>query len=175
MDYNFFEGWGRLFEAAESVDQRAALILTIHAALEREMDVALKHLLPRGDRLGNRLGFPQKIDVLAAAWTKDPDVCDRLCAVLVQFNNLRNAIAHGDKSTVRKSYERLIETSKHIGGSDGHDEPLMAIAVNICAVLGEGPSMAELQKIGRELGEAIGKLFEGIKRAFAPFGSRNQS
>ncbi|WP_176590310.1 hypothetical protein [Sphingobium sp. EM0848] len=46
------------------------------------MEVVLRHLLPRGDRLGPRLGFSQKIDVLAAAWQGEGETIDNVCATL---------------------------------------------------------------------------------------------
>ena len=60
-------------QAEATVDQRAAVILTFHAALEREIDVVLAALLPRPDKLKKGFGFANKIDVLAAAGKGAPD------------------------------------------------------------------------------------------------------
>ena len=51
VDYEGFAGIHRMAQAEATVDQRAAVILTFHAALEREIDVVLAALLPRADKL----------------------------------------------------------------------------------------------------------------------------
>jgi hypothetical protein len=80
-------------EALANLDDRAAIILTCHAALEREVDVVLSRLLPRPDKLRN-LGFANKITILNAAWRGPADAGDKLNAGLFRFNELRNAVAH---------------------------------------------------------------------------------
>ena len=71
------------------------MILNYHAALEREMDFVLARLLPRADRLRG-LGFGHKLSVLQAAWRGPEDAGNKLCLALFRFNELRNAVAHGD-------------------------------------------------------------------------------
>ena len=98
----------RLGAAKSAIDERAHEILALHAALEREMDLALARALPHSDRLKG-MGFGQKISILAAC-NKAADV-DEMVKPLVQFNELRNAVAHGDsKAKVTAGIERLAAT-----------------------------------------------------------------
>jgi len=93
VGYDHFAGLARMAEELAKLDDRASLILTCHAALEREIDEVLSRSLPRADRLRN-LGFANKITVLNAAWKGSDDAGDRLNAALFRFNELRNAVAH---------------------------------------------------------------------------------
>ena len=160
MEYNSLEGWLRIGHATQAMDERAALILTLHAALEQEMEVVLRHLLPRGDRLGSRLGFSQKIDVLAAAWQGDAEMIDKVCRVLVRFNDLRNAVAHGDAREFKKALDKLMHANLSIGGVPEIDQPLVLVAANICAALGGAPTM---QAVVEEFGKVLAQAAQGIK------------
>lgn len=95
IDYDRLEGLRRLGQAKAKLDDRAGAILNYHAALEREIDIVLARLLPRADRLRG-LGFGHKLSVLHAAWRGPEDAGDKLCHALFRFNELRNAVAHGD-------------------------------------------------------------------------------
>lgn len=55
-------GIQRLVQVRAQIDERASLILTFHAALEREMDLKLSRILPRAHKLRG-LGFGQKVAV----------------------------------------------------------------------------------------------------------------
>jgi len=166
MEYNSLEGWLRIGQATQVMDERAALILTLHAALEHEMEIVLRHLLPRGDRLGPRLGFSQKIDVLAAAWEGDGEMIDMVCRVLVRFNDLRNAVAHGDAREFKKAYDKLMQANLSIGGVPEVDQPLVFVASNVCAALGGAPTM---QAVVEEIGKALAEVIHGIKALFETF------
>lgn len=104
IDYDRLEGLRRLGQAKAKLDDRAGTILNYHAALEREIDLVLARLLPRADRLRG-LGFGHKLSVLDAAWRGPEDAGDKLCHALFRFNELRNAVAHGDD--VKKIDDKL--------------------------------------------------------------------
>ncbi|PCE41210.1 hypothetical protein COO09_16160 [Rhizorhabdus dicambivorans] len=95
---DFGKGFERLRAALASTDQRAGQILALHAAIEREMDIALRDLLPHATRLRG-LGYSQKASVLAAL-TPYPDsmVTTWWLKPIERFNELRNGVAHGDSS-----------------------------------------------------------------------------
>jgi len=95
INYDRLAGLRRLGEAKAKLDDRAGAILTYHAALEREIDIVLSRLLPHADRMRG-LGFGHKLSVLQAAWRGPEEAGDKLCHALFRFNELRNAIAHGD-------------------------------------------------------------------------------
>ena len=107
-------GIQRLIDVRENIDQRASLILTYHAALECETDRLLAKLLPRANKLRG-LGFGQKISVLDAAWPGQPALAEVLFSALVQFNDLRNAVAHGDS---KREVDRIIsKIERHLGSN----------------------------------------------------------
>lgn len=145
VDYDGFAGIHRMAEAEGMVDPRVAVILTYHAALEREIDVVLAGLLPRPRKLRPGFGFGNKIDVLAAAWKADPDDGDRLHLVLKRFNDLRNSVAHGDtKEEVEKWLGKLFDAYRAIiPDADVHIE-IGEMAQGICSFMADGPTPKEL-------------------------------
>lgn len=145
VSYDGFAGIHRMAEAGATVDQRAAVILTFHAALEREIDVVLAALLPRPDKLKTNFGFANKIDVLAAAWKGEPDAGDKLHLVLRRFNDLRNSVAHGDDiEKVEMWLTKLLNSYREIySDADTHIE-IGEMAQGICAFLADGPSPKRL-------------------------------
>jgi len=145
VNYDGFAGIHRMAEAGATIDERAAVILTFHAALEREIDVVLAGLLPRADKLRRNFGFGNKIDVLAAAWKADPDDGDKLHLVLRLFNDLRNSVAHGDPiEKVELWLSKLFEAYRSIiPDADVHIE-IGEMAQGICSFMADGPTPKEL-------------------------------
>ena len=148
VDYDGFAGISRMAEAEATVDQRSAVILTFHAALEREIDVVLAGLLPRPDKLKKGFGFANKIDVLAAAWKGDPDAGDRLHLVLRRFNDLRNSVAHGDAiEEVERWLTKLLDAYRAIyPDADVHID-IGEMAQGICSFMADGPSPKQLTQL----------------------------
>ena len=145
VDYDGFAGIHRMAEAEATVDQRSAVILTFHAALEREIDVVLASLLPRPDKLKKGFGFANKIDVLAAAWRGDPESGDKLHLVLRRFNDLRNSVAHGDAlDEVERWLTKLLDAYRLVYPDvDVHIE-IGEMAQGICSFMADGPSPKQL-------------------------------
>lgn len=147
VGYNQFEGLRRLGEARAKLDDRAGTILTLHAALEREMDIVLSQLLPRAGKLYG-LGFGQKISVLQAAWKGPPEAGDKLCHTLLRFNELRNAIAHGDKAKeVDKKLKLLADAFEAILPGAAKIGDVELVAAGIVGYLADGPLAIEKLKI----------------------------
>ena len=147
IDYDRLAGLRRLGEAKAKLDDRAGTILTYHAALEREMDIVLARLLPRSDRLKG-LGFGHKLSVLHAAWRGSDEAGDKLCHALFRFNELRNAIAHGDRAKeVDEKFTLLAEAFDAIlpGVAEIGDAEL--IAAGLVGYLADEPLDAEKLKI----------------------------
>lgn len=146
VDYDQFAGLGRLAEAAASIDARAAVILTYHAALEREIDIVLDKLLPRYDRLPRRrFGYGHKIDILNMAWAGNTEAGDRLFQVLFRFNELRNAVAHGDRTElVDQKLAELLAAYRAIVPDADEDIQIDAVAAGICGFMADGPTPKEL-------------------------------
>ncbi|MFV0623779.1 hypothetical protein ACBY01_07190 [Sphingomonas sp. ac-8] len=144
VDYDAFAGIHRMAQAEATVDQRAAVILTFHAALEREIDVVLGGLMPRAERI-RHFGFGQKIDVLAAVWEGDEEAGAKLHMVLRRFNDLRNSVAHGDAiDNVERFLGRLVEAYRAIiPDADVHIE-IGEMAQGICSFMADGPTPKQL-------------------------------
>ena len=97
----------RLKAALDALDPRASQILALHAAIEKELDLALQESLPRAERLWG-LGFGQKISVWHAAQDVDGEEIEVAVAVMKRFNELRNEVAHpGGGKNVDAAIERL--------------------------------------------------------------------
>lgn len=99
----------RLNAAVDSLDNRAAEILTLHAAIERELDLAISRKMPNPKRL-HGLGFGHKVGLWSALNEKSDDHVGKLTIVLIRLNDLRNCIAHGDDGqkidvSVKKLYD----------------------------------------------------------------------
>lgn len=143
-------------QAETTVDQRAAVILTFHAALEREIDVVLAAILPRADKIKKSFGFANKIDVLAAAWKGDPDAGDRLHLVLRRLNDLRNSVAHGDTiEEVERWLTKLLDAYRAIDPDvDVHVE-IGEMAQGICSFMADGPTPSEIVKVAEALNQLV--------------------
>jgi hypothetical protein len=101
---------GRLAAAIEALDDRAATVLAYHAAIERELDLAIARHLPKPERL-RKLSFGHKVSVWASLQNVSEKTVDRTRLPLLKFNDLRNAIAHGDKKReVDATFKKLLES-----------------------------------------------------------------
>lgn len=156
VDYDGFAGIHRIAQAEATVDQRAAVILTFHAALEREIDVVLAVLLPRPDKLKKGFGFANRIDVLAAEWKGDANAGDRLHLVLRRFNDLRNSVAHGDTiEEVERWLAKLLEAYRGIDPDvDVHVE-IGEMAQRICSFMADGPTPSDIVKVAEALDQWV--------------------
>ena len=157
VDYDQFAGLERLTEAAANINQRAAVVLTYHAALEREMDVVLGRLLPRSDRIRS-FGFGSKVGVLGAAWKGNATAGEKVCEMLFRFNSLRNAVAHADqRDVVEQKLGRLLAAYREMvpGATEGLE--IDALAAGICGFLADNPTPKQL-RVGRGLEQVVNKF-----------------
>lgn len=156
VDYDGFAGIHRMSQAEATVDQRAAVILTFHAALEREIDVILAALLPKADKLKRGFGFANKIDVLAAAWKGDPEAGDRLHLVLRRFNDLRNSVAHGDAiEEVERWLTKLLDAYRAIDPDVDEHVEIGEMAQGICSFMADGPTPSDVARVAKALDQLV--------------------
>ena len=147
INYDPIAGLQRLGEARAQLDERAGAILTYHAALEREIDIVLARLLPRSDKLRG-LGYGHKLSVLNAAWRGLDEAGDMLCDALFRFNELRNAVAHGDRAhEVDQKLALLAEAFDKILPGHADIRDVAPIAAGLVGFLADGPLEAEHLKI----------------------------
>lgn len=158
--YNPFEGILRLAIAGDKKpDPFVTEVLVFHAALEQEIDEFLSKLLPRPEKLFQRpgqFGFQNKVTVLAAAWVGDGVRGDRLCATLIRFNDLRNAVVHSDQKDGRdKALSNLRRAYRLMQSDDGEGLSVTEMAVGICLSMGQmedaAAELSILDKIAQTL------------------------
>lgn len=179
VGYDPFEGWARLFGAAEQLDSNAAMVMTLHAALEREMDVLLSKQLRFPERLKG-LGFGHKINVIAATWHGEPEAAEFLRTALYQFNELRNVIAHSDDAQQLKgTMEALRRAHANIGARQDEVDELLNIACDICAFMGDGaPTLKDFHDTAAALGKLVNSFAEAMKETVervSPVKASNES
>ncbi len=148
----------RLAEAAATIDQRAAVILTYHAALEREMDVVLARLLPQPERI-RRFGFGHKLDVLAGGMGRNNKIGGHtmtFCSALMSSETpLRTGIA---RKSLDDLFIRLIGAYRKINRDAGEGLQIDELAAGICGFMADGPLRWELLGISAGLENVLDKL-----------------
>jgi hypothetical protein len=77
------------------MDDRAPAILAYHAAIERELELAIARKVPRPSSLTG-LSYGHKVRIWSALQEVSDDLVERVAKPMLKFNDLRNAIAHGD-------------------------------------------------------------------------------
>lgn len=113
----------RLDEALAALDDRAAMALKVHAAISREVDLALSAAVPRPERLGT-VPLQHKIAMLAALTDLDDNIVDHWTKPIRAFIGVRNAVAHPEgKTSVDQAMQAL---EKALDGIDLGDDPLRA-------------------------------------------------
>lgn len=133
-DYNGIEAIFRIAKKGEVLDTFAIEVLTFHAAVEHELEVVLRKLLPYPDKLfgrGPKLSFPQKARLLAAMWQKDPADADRLNTVLRALEDLRNEVAHQGDIPLKSYKAKLTQAYREIEPKAGDDPSMLEIAQGI--------------------------------------------
>lgn len=163
--YDAFGGWIRMFDAAEKLDTNAALVMTLHAALEREMDEVLARQVAFPERLKG-LGFGQKVKVIAATWPHQAETADQVHEALFRFNELRNVVAHSDeRKKLNAAYNSLRSAHQQFGSRQENVDELVNIACDICALMGgHQMTIAEFHAFGEAIGSLLGKLADVFKR-----------
>jgi hypothetical protein len=157
VDYDPFEGITRLHEVVDRLGRRAGVILTLHIALEREVVQILDRLLPFPDRLRN-LGFTQKVQVLNAAWQGEERSGDLVSIALHRFNDLRNAVGHGNDDRVEGCLRALTAAYRELQPDSSENPSIEDIAGGILAFFGDGPTPEEIGYISNGLAAVVGSF-----------------
>jgi hypothetical protein len=100
----------RLKAALDKLDPRATEVLAYHAAIEREVELAIERRIPRPLRLKG-LSYGHKVSVWAALQNVSDQWVERVARPMLRFNDLRNAIAHGNnKREVDAALKNLFDS-----------------------------------------------------------------
>ena len=148
MDYDGIAGVLRVLAADEKPETFAIEVITFHAAIEHEIEVALRKIIPRPDALfagRPKLSFAHKSKILNALWQKNAEDGDKLAKVLHAFQDLRDAVAHSDRQQIKSCNAGLCIAYRAIAG-DGRDEyPILEIAQGICLFMMDGTNVGDLK------------------------------
>lgn len=85
MDYDGIAGILRVLEAGERPETFAIEVITFHAAIEHEIEIALSKIIPRPDAMFTgtpKLNFAHKAKILNALWQRNTEDADKLSKVL---------------------------------------------------------------------------------------------
>lgn len=158
VEYDWLEGLLRVTRAGEHLDRRWVEIIAYHAALEAEIDCMLVKCLPRGEAVTGsnpRFTFGHKIAMLKAAWKGEAESVDKLCRILVSFNELRNAVAHPDKKKTRAEIKNVTNAYMALADNLEHRPDIGEIAQGVCAFMGDGILPHDLKDIARRLDRLV--------------------
>lgn len=134
VDYNGIEAIFRIAEKGEVLDTFAIEVLTFHAAVEHELEVVLRKLLPHADMILKgkpKLSFPHKARLLCAMWRKDPADAVKLNGVLKALQNLRDEVAHQGDISLKSHKANLTQAFREIEPKAGDDPSMLEIAQGI--------------------------------------------
>lgn len=165
VGYSSFSGVARLsinLRKRRETSQFAFEVLALHAALEREMDEFLSKALRNASKLkAGKLGFGHKIAVMHACWAGEPQAGDNLTKALLAFNELRNAVAHGDnEKTVKNLFLVLIRCCQELDSTISSEADLHGLAIGICTFMGDDKSGQELHRFVTQHGYSVVQVFE---------------
>lgn len=164
MEYDGIGGILRVLEAGEKPETFAIEVITFHAAIEHEIEIALTKILPRPDALFSgtpKLGFAHKAKILNALWQRDGRDADKLAKVLHAFQNLRDAVAHTDRKAIKACNANLTVAYREIAQNDSDDYPILEVAQGICLFLADGTTVDELKATLAALGKLVNEDLPG--------------
>jgi hypothetical protein len=147
MDYDGIAGVLRVLEAGQQPETFAIEVITFHAAIEHEIEVALRKIIPRPDALftgSPKLGFAHKAKILNALWQRDGVDADKLAKVLHAFQNLRDAVAHSDRKEIKACNTNLTTAYRAIAKNESDDYSIVEVAHGICLFMADGSTVDEL-------------------------------
>jgi len=167
-DYNGIEGIFRIAEAGLKPDTFAVEVLTFHAAVEFELEVILRQLLPYPDKLlkgSPKLSFAHKAKLLLALWRKDPNDADKLGKVLKAFQDLRDAVAHKDDIPLRGHKANLIKAYNEIEPECTDDPSMLEIAQGISMFMADDGDTLDMffgamDKLGKLVNEDMPAVYK---------------
>jgi hypothetical protein len=133
-DPRLIESKKRLFERVAKYDERMITVLKNHLAAEQ----SLNDLLKAASRRWKGRSFAGKIDVAKGLFL--PELSEDLWAVLKVGNDLRNAVAHGDKegtvaarmTDLRKAFLASVTPEQRKGVEEMTDMQMVMSAFNHC-------------------------------------------
>ena len=171
MHYDGIAGVLRVLEAGEKPQTFAIEVVTFHAAIEHEIEIALSKIIPRPDALFTgtpKLGFPHKAKILNALWQRKGEDADKLAKVLHAFQNLRDAVAHSDRKEIKACNANLTIAYRAIAQNESDDYPVLEVAQGICLFMADGTTVDELKATFAALDKLVNKVMPralGAKRS----------
>lgn len=168
MDYDGIAGFFRVLAAGEKPETFAIEVITYHAAVEYEIEIALREIIPRPDAIfkgSPKLSFAHKAKLLNALWRKEPADADKLAAVLHAFQDLRDAVAHTDTHQIKARNTNLTIAYRSIATEDKDEYDVQEVALGICLFMADGTTVDDLvatfDKLDQVINVDLPKVFAG--------------
>lgn len=152
--YDPYTAWVRIETAANELNWEAVEVVTLHLALERELEFVLSKKCLRSTRIA-RLSFVAKSAVLHSLGDYNDEDADKLYNVLWRFNELRNAVAHGNSANIKACRENLQNAYLAINPTATSPFGNTVIAQGICAYMGKGMMPDEFSKVAALMDEVV--------------------
>jgi hypothetical protein len=148
-----------MLEAGKLPDMTAIEVITYHAAIEREIELVLRKVLPHPDAIlkgSPSLNFAQKAKLLIATWQGKDENADKLAKVLHALQNLRNAVAHSDgHDEIKACNTNLSIAFREIAGRQDDDYPIHEVAQGICLFMADGSTIEQWENTFDALHELV--------------------
>lgn len=145
-DYDGIEAVFRIAEKGKILDTFAIEVLTFHAAVEHELGVVLRKLLPHPDMILKgppKLSFPHKGRLLCALWQRDLADAVKLNKVLKALEDLRNEVAHQGDTPLKSHKANLTQAFREIEPNAGDDPSMLEIAQGISMFIADDAGTLE--------------------------------
>jgi hypothetical protein len=166
IEYDGIEGVLRVHQAGEERETFAIEVITFHAAIEHELEVALTKIIPRPDVLFGgkpKWSFAHKAKLLQAMWRGSPNDADKLAEVLRAFQNLRDAVAHNDRKEIKSCNTNLTIAFRKIASEFSDDYSMIDVAQGICLFLADGKTEEDVRaafgQLDKLINEKLPKVF----------------
>lgn len=147
--------WQRYRRLAIGLRDLWGEVLAVHLTVEGEIEERQRLIIPHPDRLLDRAGFDQKLNLLLAMWPGPEPLSGDAIQEIKRLNAIRNMIGHGekDKDITKAVHELLSQSSdpyrRSLKTHDDAVDGLRRLALGLCGfIIGatEGDAFNELRK-----------------------------
>lgn len=170
MDYDGIAGVLRVLQAGQKPETFAIEVITFHAAIEYEIEIAISKVIPRPEVMFTgtpKLGFAHKAKILNALWQRNGRDADKLAKVLHAFQNLRDAVAHSDRKEIKACNTNLTIAYREIAQNDSDAYSILEVAQGICLFMADGTAVDDLMATFSALDELVNEAMPralGVER-----------
>lgn len=147
IDYDGIAGILRVVKAGGKTDNFAFAIevITYHAAIEAELEAALRPLMTDPDAFFSRPkpSFAHKAKLLQAMWKKDKADAEKLGKVFRALQDLRDEVAHTD-ANIKPKHTNLTIAFREITTEHKDEYSMLEVAQGICSFMSDGETVEDV-------------------------------